>query len=324
MSILKVKNLSVEFLSGREYLRAVSDVSLDICEGRITALVGESGCGKSASCLSLAKLLPSPQARVSADEVSFTLRSGETVDIFKLSPRQLRKIRGREIAYIFQEPQASLNPVFRIGDQIAEVLQLCCPEVSDRRKRVIELLEAVGIPAPEQRISAYPHELSGGMQQRVMIAMALAGNPRLLIADEPTTALDVTIQAQILELIDRLRKERNMAVILVTHNLGIVSQLADDVAVMYAGNIVEYAPAQKLFSNPRHPYTRALLRAVPRPGGTERLETIPGKVPAIADFPAGCRFAGRCSCARESCISNFPELVRIDEEHFCSCPWSEK
>ena len=275
MSILQVKNLSVEFLSGREYLRAVSGVSLDIREGRITALVGESGCGKSASCLSLAKLLPSPQARVSADEVSFTLRSGEKVDIFKLPPRQLRKLRGREIAYIFQEPQASLNPVFRIGDQIAEVLQLCCPEVSDRRKRVIELLESVGIPAPEQRISAYPHELSGGMQQRVMIAMALAGNPRLLIADEPTTALDVTIQAQILELIDRLRKERNMAVILVTHNLGIVSQLADDVAVMYAGNIVEYAPAQKLFSSPAHPYTRALLRAVPRLGGTERLETIP-------------------------------------------------
>ena len=319
MSILQVKNLSVEFLSGREYLRAVSGVSLDIREGRITALVGESGCGKSASCLSLAKLLPSPQARVSADEVSFTLRSGEKVDIFKLPPRQLRKLRGREIAYIFQEPQASLNPVFRIGDQIAEVLQLCCPEVSDRRKRVIELLESVGIPAPEQRISAYPHELSGGMQQRVMIAMALAGNPRLLIADEPTTALDVTIQAQILELIDRLRKERNMAVILVTHNLGIVSQLADDVAVMYAGNIVEYAPAEKLFSFPAHPYTRALLRAVPRLGGTEQLETIPGKVPAIADFPTGCRFAGRCSCAQENCISNFPELVRIEENHFCRC-----
>ena len=319
MSILQVKNLSIDFLSGREYLRAVSNVCLDIEEGKITALVGESGCGKSASCLSLAKLLPAPPARVQADAVNYTLRSGETVDIFKLPKRRLRKIRGREIAYIFQEPQASLNPVFRIGDQIAEVLSLCCPEVIDRRKRVIELLEAVGIPAPEQRISAFPHELSGGMQQRVMIAMALAGNPRLLIADEPTTALDVTIQAQILELIDRLRKERNMAVILVTHNLGIVSQLADNVAVMYAGNIVEYAPAEKLFSSPAHPYTQALLRAVPRLGGTERLETIPGKVPAIADYPAGCRFAGRCPLAGEDCKSCYPELFRVEDEHFCRC-----
>ena len=319
MDILQVRNLSIDFLSGREYLRAVSDFSLDVKAGKITALVGESGCGKSASCLSLAKLLPSPPARVLAESVNYTLSSGETIDIFKLPPRKLRKIRGREIAYIFQEPQASLNPVLRIGDQIAEVLHLCCPEAADKRSRVIELLEAVGIPAPEQRISAYPHELSGGMQQRVMIAMALAGNPRLLIADEPTTALDVTIQAQILELIDCVRKERDMAVILVTHNLGIVSQLADYVAVMYAGNIVEYAPAEKLFAAPAHPYTRALLRAVPRLGGCGKLETIPGKVPAIADYPAGCRFAGRCAFAKTHCAEKLPELAEIDAGHFCRC-----
>ena len=324
MDILQVKNLSIDFLSGREYLRAVSDFSLNVKEGKITALVGESGCGKSASCLSIAKLLPVPPARIQAQAVNFTLRSGETVDVFRLPPRKLRKIRGKEIAYIFQEPQASLNPVLRIGDQIAEVLNLCCPEISDKRRRIIELLEAVGIPAPEQRMAAYPHELSGGMQQRVMIAMALAGNPRLLIADEPTTALDVTIQAQILDLIDRLRKEHNMAVILVTHNLGIVSQLADYVAVMYAGNIVEYASADKLFSAPAHPYTRALLRAVPRLGGSGRLETIPGKVPAIADYPAGCRFAGRCPVVRKECAEVLPALEAIDGDHFCRCPECRK
>ncbi len=317
MKILQVKNLSIDFPSGGKYLRAVSDVSFDIEEGRITALVGESGCGKSASCLSLAGLLP---ARVNADEAAFTLRSGETVDLFKIPARKLRSIRGREIAYVFQEPSASLNPVMKIGEQIDEVISLCDPGCRDRRTRVTGLLADVGIPAPEERINAYPHELSGGMQQRVMIAMALAGNPRLLIADEPTTALDVTIQAQILELIDRLRKERKMAVILVTHNLGIVAQLADNVAVMYAGNIVETGPAEKIFASPAHPYTRALLRAVPHPGGNAaRLETIPGKVPAIADYPAGCRFAGRCKFANENCIRCYPALREISKDHFCRC-----
>ena len=320
MNILQVKGLSIDFFSGNGYLRAVSDVDLAVEEGKITALVGESGCGKSASCLSLTKLLPMPPARVQAQKVEFTCRNGEKTDLFKLPGRRLRQIRGREIAYIFQEPQASLNPVLRVGDQIAEVLSLCCPEVRDQRKRVIELFEDVGIPSPEQRITAYPHELSGGMQQRVMIAMALAGNPRLLIADEPTTALDVTIQAQILELIDRLRKERNMAVILVTHNLGIVSQLADQVVVMYAGHIVETAPAEQLFAHPVHPYTRALLRAVPRLGGEEkRLETIPGKVPAIADFPEGCHFSGRCPLALPACASVLPELKEVEKGHFCRC-----
>ena len=325
MKFLTVENLCIDFVSGREKLRAVSNVSFDVEQGSITALVGESGCGKSASCLSITRLLPSPPAVLSADRVEFLTKSGKRQDLFQLSPRQLRKIRGSEIAYIFQEPGASLNPVMRIGDQIAEVLALCCPDVRDRKKRVIELLDNVGIPAPDQRIYAFPHELSGGMQQRVMIAMALAGEPRLLIADEPTTALDVTIQAQILELLDRLRKERDMAVILVTHNLGIVSQLADQVIVMYAGNIVETAPASELFASPRHPYTRALLRAVPVPGADQkRLETIPGRVPAIADYPAGCRFCTRCPAAQERCAKELPLLTACGNGHYCRCFFAEE
>ena len=323
MTILEVRDLCIDFLSDGKYLRAVRGVSFDLEEGAVTALVGESGCGKSASCLSLAGLLPRPQARTQARGVDFTLRNGETVDLFSLPPRHLRRIRGREIAYVFQEPSASLNPVIRIGDQIAEVLSLCRPEIRDRRQKVIELLADVGIPAPEKRAAAFPHELSGGMQQRVMIAMALAGDPRLLIADEPTTALDVTVQAQILELIDRLRRERGMTVLLVTHNLGIVSQLADRVLVMYAGNIVESARAEALFSSPAHPYTRALLRAVPRLGEkSERLETIPGRVPSIADYPAGCRFCGRCPLAKPGCAEKCPELREIAPDHFCRCPES--
>ena len=323
VAILRVRDLDIDFLSGGRYLRAVSGVSFDLEQGEITALVGESGCGKSASCLSLAGLLPRPQARTQAREVGFTLRDGTTEDLFALPPRRLRRIRGREIAYIFQEPSASLNPVIRIGDQIAEVLALCRPEVRDRRKRVVELLEAVGIPAPEKRLAAFPHELSGGMQQRVMIAMALAGEPRLLIADEPTTALDVTVQAQILDLIDRLRRELGMTVLLVTHNLGIVSQLADRVLVMYAGNIVESASAEALFSSPAHPYTRALLRAVPRLGGAAgRLETIPGRVPSIADYPPGCRFCGRCPSARPECARKDPGLREVAPGHFSRCPES--
>ncbi len=323
MTVLDVKDLCIDFFSDGRYLRAVSGVSFELEEGAVTALVGESGCGKSASCLALTGLLPRPQARTQAQGVDFTLRGGETVDLFSLPPRALRKIRGREIAYVFQEPSASLNPVIRIGEQIAEVLALCRPEIRDRRRKVVELLADVGIPAPEKRITAFPHELSGGMQQRVMIAMALAGDPRLLIADEPTTALDVTVQAQILDLIDRLRKERGMTVLLVTHNLGIVSQLADKVLVMYAGNIVESAPADVLFSSPAHPYTRALLRAVPRLGGrAERLETIPGRVPAIADYPAGCRFRNRCALAKSGCAERSPELREISPGHFCRCPES--
>ncbi|MCQ2379201.1 MAG: ABC transporter ATP-binding protein [Victivallaceae bacterium] len=319
--LLTVRRLAIFF--GK--IPVVRDVSFDLRAGEILALVGESGCGKSISCLSLAGLL-GRGARPVAEEMRYRRKNGEIVDLLHTPVRHLREIRGGEIAYVFQEPAAALNPVFRIGDQIEEVLELHRPEISDRRREVLSLLSAVGIPAPESRIDAFPHELSGGMQQRVMIAMALAGNPRLLIADEPTTALDVTIQAQILELLDRLRRERGMAVLLVTHNLGIVSQLADRVCVMYAGDAVERGACRDVIDSPLHPYTRALLRAVPVPGAPQgKLATIKGSVPSSSDFPAGCRFFGRCpleetlsEADQERCRTQIP-VPREAGNRFCRC-----
>ncbi len=326
MALLEVKKLRIDFVSGKRCLPVVSDVSFSVDRGRILALVGESGCGKSISCLALTGLLPTPPARPQAEAVLFG--DGEDrADLFRLSPRKLRKVRGGRIAYIFQEPSVSLNPVFRIGDQIAEVIELHRPEVTDVRAEVIELLRQVGIPAPEERVDVYPHEMSGGMQQRVMIAIALAGNPELLIADEPTTALDVTIQAQILELIDRLRRERSMAVILVTHNLGIVSSLADEVAVMYAGRIVESGPTRELIDHPAHPYTRALLTAVPHLGGSAGpLATISGHVPTPDAFAPGCRFSDRCELRatltperQKRCTEELPPPVALSPGHTAAC-----
>lgn len=324
MALLTVKNLCIAF--GSRAPHVVDNVSFEVERGEILALVGESGCGKSISCLALTSLLPTPPARVSADAILFR-EGAEEIDLARVSARRLRKVRGGGIAYIFQEPSVSLNPVFRIGSQIAEVLELHRPEVTDRRAEVVELLKLVGIPAPETRVDAYPHELSGGMQQRVMIAMALAGTPKLLIADEPTTALDVTIQAQILELIDDLRRKRDMAVILVTHNLGIVAEKADRVAVMYAGNIVEYAATGQLLKHPSHPYTRALLKAVPHLGGDgKRLSTIPGHVPSADDFAPGCRFSDRCErfetlseAEREQCRNCIPGRTEPENGHFVRC-----
>ena len=324
MALLTVKNLCIAF--GSRAPHVVDNVSFEVERGEILALVGESGCGKSISCLALTSLLPTPPARVSADAILFR-EGAEEIDLARVSARRLRKVRGGGIAYIFQEPSVSLNPVFRIGSQIAEVLELHRLEVTDRRAEVVELLKLVGIPAPETRVDAYPHELSGGMQQRVMIAMALAGNPKLLIADEPTTALDVTIQAQILELIDDLRRKRDMAVILVTHNLGIVAEKADRVAVMYAGNIVEYAATGQLLKHPSHPYTRALLKAVPHLGGDgKRLSTIPGHVPSADDFAPGCRFSDRCErfetlseAEREQCRNCIPGRTEPENGHFVRC-----
>ncbi|MBO5762598.1 MAG: ABC transporter ATP-binding protein [Lentisphaeria bacterium] len=326
MKRLEVKNLNIAFCSGKDRTGIVGGVSFSISPGEILALVGESGCGKSISCLALTRLLPVPPAEIRADAITFHGSAGP-VDLLRASNREMRRIRGGGIAYIFQEPSASLNPVFRIGDQIAEAVALHRPQITDLRGEVLELLRQVGIPDPESRIDAYPHELSGGMQQRVMIAMALAGDPELLIADEPTTALDVTIQAQILELIDRMRKERNMAVILVTHNLGIVAELADRVAVMYAGNLVETAPVKEVLEHPCHPYTAALLKAVPRQGGGhQKLDTIPGNVPPPGRYPAGCRFSDRCGrCAggteaqQQQCREIPPELTELRAGHFCSC-----
>ena len=321
MPLLQVENLRIAFSAAPDAPQVVDGVSFSVEPGEILSLVGESGCGKSISCMALTGLLPTPPAVVRADHILF-----ENRELTALSPREMRRVRGGGIGYIFQEPSVSLNPVFRVGDQIAEVLRLHRPEVKDRKKEIIELLASVGIPAPESRINAYPHEMSGGMLQRVMIAMALAGNPKLLIADEPTTALDVTIQAQILELLDHLRKEKNMGVILITHNLGIVSSLADNVAMMYAGRIVEYAPCREIFAHPRHPYTKALLAAVPQLGNpVERLANIPGHVPTPEEFPAGCRFSGRCQeciaspqSLRERCRDEKP-LLQGGNGHLCAC-----
>ena len=315
--ILEVENLSVGFGRKNSAVEVTSDVSFTLRRGEILSLVGESGCGKSLSCLALTRLLP-PAGNILRGSVRYYHKDGSCCDLAAIPEKKLRKLRGGSIAYIFQEPSASLNPVFRIEDQIAEVIELHRPEVEDVHSEVIKLLQDVGIPDPEKRCQAYPHELSGGMQQRIMIAMALAGQPDLLIADEPTTALDVTIQAQILDLIDSLRKKYNMAVILVTHNLGIVAELADQVAVMYAGLIVETAPAGELIRNPRHPYTQALLAAVPQlRGGKKALNTIPGMVPVPGNFPAGCRFADRCSFVRKECAA-FNEF-QVKDQHSCRC-----
>ena len=327
MALLEVKNLSIGFRSGARSVPVVSNVSFELEAGEVLALVGESGCGKSISCLSLTSLLPPRLAEVTSDGIVYEMRSGEKVDLAALPARRMRRVRGGEIAYIFQEPAASLNPVLTVGRQIAEVIELHRPEIDDPEPEAVRLLAQVGIPAPETRIRAFPHELSGGMQQRVMIAMALAGRPRLLIADEPTTALDVTIQAQILELLRRLRAEYDLSVILVTHNLGIVAEIADRVAVMYAGNIVERAATRELLDHPAHPYTKALLSAVPELGRRKgRLNTIPGVVPRPENYPSGCRFSPRCPALgnaspefRAHCGGCVPAASRVADGHFCSC-----
>ena len=331
MPLLEVNHLSVEFQTDGVRQPTVTDVSFRLNRGELLSLVGESGCGKSVSCLSLARLLP-PQAKIVSGRILLETRNGQK-DVLQLKPKELRKIRGGEIAYIFQEPSMCLNPVFRVGEQIAEAIQLHCPEVRDPMAEAVDLLRQAGIPEPETRVKQYPHEMSGGMQQRVMIAMALASRPSILVADEPTTALDVTIQAQILDLLQQLRRERGMSVILVTHNLGIVAELADRVEVMYAGRIVEEGTARDLISNPRHPYTKALLSAGPVLGEKERkLRTIPGIVPSPCDYPPGCRFCGRCEFSkarsaedRERCRAERPELRPAgDGGHACACHFFDR
>ena len=327
MNVLEVDNLSVDFrIDGKEY-PAVSNVSFSLKKGEILALVGESGCGKSVTCMSLTRLLPEPPAHYSLK--SRIILQGKSV--LDLNNKGLRKVRRENVSYIFQEPSSSLNPVFRIDDQIAEAIRLRPDGAQvDVKKEILELLTKVGIPDPVKRMRCYPHELSGGMQQRVMIAMALAGKPDILIADEPTTALDVTIQAQILDLLKSIRDQDNMSIILVTHNLGIVADMADRVIVMYAGNTVEEALAKETIFNPLHPYTKALIDAVPKLGaGQCRLTTIPGTVPSPDNYPAGCRFFGRCSLADEKklegndlinlCKSKIPEWKEIKKGHFCRC-----
>ncbi len=318
MPLLEIKNLQIEFGSGTSAARAVDGVSLSLDAGKTLCLVGESGSGKSVTALSIAKLLSSPPARYVAGEVLIEGR-----DVLKMSSRELRDIRGGLVSYVFQEPGASLNPVFRVGAQIKESLKYHRPTAAHDAE-VIRLLKLVGIPAPESRLRNYPHEMSGGMQQRVMIAMALASQPKLLVADEPTTALDVTIQAQIIELLRDLRRQLGMAVLLITHNLGIVGDLADDVAVMYAGQIVENGPVREVLQRPLHPYTKAMIQSVPELASeVDRLTAIPGTVPLPGDFPDGCRFHPRCSMAQFNCATQVPELVQVQSGRQVRCPYTD-
>ncbi|MFO1460380.1 MAG: ABC transporter ATP-binding protein [Verrucomicrobiota bacterium] len=317
--LLEVRDLQVEFRSRGDWVRVVDGISLRIDEGESLCLVGESGCGKSVTALSIARLLPPGLSRIAGGEIRLQGRHVET-----MSSDDLRGIRGSVVSYVFQEPGASLNPVFRVGRQILESLKLHRPERA-HESEVVRLLKLVGIPAPESRMRDYPHQLSGGMQQRVMIAMALASEPKLLVADEPTTALDVTIQAQILDLIRDLRQRMGMAVLLITHNLGIVGEFADRVAVMYAGQIVEEAPARLLLRRPLHPYTRALMQSIPELGNPSgRLQAIPGTVPVPGHWPSGCRFSQRCSRRRPDCEAHSPGMLDSGDHREVRCPyWQE-
>jgi len=314
-ALLSVRGLEVRFTTERGEFRAVDGVSFAISPGRTLGLVGESGCGKSVTALSIMGLVPRPPGRIAGGEIVF-----EGADLLKLEAAQMRELRGDRLAMIFQEPMSSLNPAFTIGEQVAEAL-LRHRHVSKKeaRARAIEALRQVRIPSPELRYDDYPHRLSGGMRQRAMIAMALACRPKLLICDEPTTALDVTIQAQILDLMRTLREETGTAIILITHDLGVIAQLADDVAVMYAGRIVERAPVGRLFAEPQHPYTVGLLGSIPKlHGAQERLAVIRGQVPDAAALPEGCRFQPRCPFAVARCGAE-PALARLGENHEAAC-----
>ena len=311
-----MRQLRLEFHKDGQILPAVENVSFDIASGETLCLVGESGSGKSVTALSIARLVPSPPARYAGGEI---LLNGH--DVLRMNAAELRQIRGGIASYVFQEPSASLNPVFRIGSQIKESLKLHRPEAATDEE-VVRLLKLVGIPAPESRLKDYPHQVSGGMQQRVMVAIALASRPKLLIADEPTTALDVTIQAQIIELLRELKQRFGMSILLITHNLGIVGDIADRVAVMYAGQIVEMAPARELLSRPLHPYTQALMNSVPKLGANaQRLTAIGGAVPQLGAFPSGCRFHPRCPKAQPECSQKPPQLIEVEPGRRVRCPY---
>jgi oligopeptide transport system ATP-binding protein len=315
--LLQVKDLRTHFYTEEGLVKAVDGVTYDVEEGETLALVGESGCGKSISALSLLKLIPIPPGRIVSGEVLF-----EGEDLLKLSEDEIRKIRGNRISMVFQEPMTSLNPVLTIGKQMTEALELHLR--LNRRAataRAIQLLEMVGVAEAERRIDDYPHQFSGGMRQRVMIAMAMACNPKLLIADEPTTALDVTIQAQVLEVMARLSREFGTAVIIITHNLGVVARYADRVNVMYAGRIIETSTAPKVYADPRHPYTLGLLRSVPRLDQVtdEKLIPIEGLPPDLGHLPEGCSFYPRCTFRIDKCKEEYPPLALVDDNHYAAC-----
>ncbi len=322
-NILEVRHLSTQFFTRAGTVKAADDVSFNIKRGSTLALVGESGSGKSVTSLSIMRLVP-PPGKITAGEIVFSGR-----DLMKLDDEQMRRLRGREIAMIFQDPMTSLNPVYTVGDQIAEAIEL--HERLPRKQswtKAVEMMTRVKIPDAERRAKDYPHQLSGGMRQRVMIAMALSCKPRLLIADEPTTALDVTIQAEILELLRGLRNDFDLSMLLITHDLGVVAETADRVAVMYAGRIVEEASVHEIFHDPRHPYTEGLLRSVPRltEEGLKlrRLETIEGTVPNLLHLPEGCKFAPRCAYVIDECTSVEIPLVAVIDEHRARCIRSDR
>jgi oligopeptide/dipeptide ABC transporter ATP-binding protein len=316
--LVDVKNLRTFFYTEDGVVPAVDGVDLTIHRGEIVGLVGESGCGKSVTALSIMRLIPNPPGKIISGEIMF---HGE--DLLKKSEEEMRLIRGDKISMIFQEPMTSLNPVFTVGDQISEAITLHQKiDEAEARKRTIEMLHLVGIPEPERRYRQYPHELSGGMRQRVMIAMALSSNPDLLISDEATTALDVTIQAQILDLMRGLQKKLGMAILIITHNLAVVAEMAETIAIAYAGKIVENASAREIFKSPRHPYTYGLLQSIPK--FTERrtnepLPAIEGMVPSPYHMPNGCRFNPRCPFATEKCRAEEPELVELTPGHLVRC-----
>ncbi|MEE2710361.1 MAG: ABC transporter ATP-binding protein [Gemmatimonadota bacterium] len=314
--LLRVNDLKTFFDTDEGEVHAVDGVSFDVERGKTLGIVGESGCGKSMTAFSILRLIPQPAGRVAGGEIWY-----RNQNLLKLSDPQIRGIRGNHIAMIFQEPMTSLNPVFTIGEQIAEAVRL--HQNADRKtawKRSVELLDIVGMPLPAERARSYPHELSGGMRQRAMIAMAISCNPAVLIADEPTTALDVTIQAQILDVLRRLQEEYGMALILITHDLGVVAEMAHEVVVMYAGQVVEQADVRSLFTRPLQPYTRGLLHSVPTlTTEAEQLSTIEGVVPDPARYPEGCRFGDRCSFVVDSCRQNAQNLAEAESGHFVRC-----
>jgi oligopeptide/dipeptide ABC transporter ATP-binding protein len=319
--LLEVHSLSVHFFTEEGVVKAVESVSLEIHPGEILSLVGESGCGKSVTGLSILTLISSPPGQIIGGEILFEGRN-----LLRLEEKEIQRVRGNEISMIFQEPMTSLNPVFTIGDQIMEAIIFHQGlGKAEARERAIKMLDRVRIPSPETRIDAYPHQLSGGMRQRAMIAMALSCQPKLLIADEPTTALDVTTQAQVLELLKEIQREMRMSVMLITHDLGVVSEIADRVAVMYAGRIMEYGTLGAIFSQVRNPYTKGLLDSIPQMREKKkRLNAIPGQVPDPMNLPVGCKFHPRCYLMIEACKKEEPPLLQVNGDHFSRCiRWTE-
>jgi len=316
--LLEIKNLRTYFSVRGHTAKAVDDVSLSILPGQTLGLVGESGCGKSVTAHSIMRLVPTPPGRIAGGEILFEGR-----DLVTLSEAQMRRIRGNRISMIFQEPMTSLNPTYPVGDQVEEVIRLHAKlSRAAARERSVDMFKLVGIPAPEKRIDDYPHQMSGGMRQRVMIAMALACNPQLMIADEPTTALDVTIQAQILDLMNTLKQETGAAILFITHDLGVIAEMSQHVAVMYAGRMMEYADAKTLYASPKNPYTVGLLGSIPVLGknsGGGRLKTIPGVVPSLLQLPEGCLFSDRCPDVFDDCRRVAPAMVPVGENHFARC-----